>query len=129
MDIILGEIGKAVGLLVGVGLILFVYGVAKGLTKESEKSAIMNLIIGLLVSLAIAGAMSLRVGAPTCLDSDTDNRGSTCLQYADDGYTPSNEERIGVFGRWLILSSFPILLGVNSGNRKKTDAEKGHEES
>lgn len=124
MNEILGEVFRAAGILLGAGLIMLVYSMARDLTKDSDKGMYTCLLIGLAVSAVFGFFYASSVGQPTCLDSDTDNRGTTCSQYADDGYVPSTEKRISVFAFWFTVTVVPIILGVPTGYNERKEKDQ-----
>lgn len=124
MDSIWNEIFRAVGVLIGAGLIALVYIIAKSVTADSRKGLYMCLLIGVL-SCGVLGLINAsNVGKPTCLDSETDNRGTVCSEYDGVGYEPSFEERAGAFAFWVTVSIVPIGVGINAGyNERETKRE------
>ena len=121
---ILGEALRAIGLLIGAGLICFAFSLSKTMTKDDDKGLYKSLLIGLAVCTVIGFISASNVGKPTCLDSDTDNRGTTCYEYADDGYEATSEERITVFVYWFIITMVPIGLGINTGFNSRVSSKK-----
>ena len=119
MDEIWSEVFRAVGLLIGVGLILLAYNLAKDFTRDSDKGLYMSLLIGLAICGVIGFVNASNVGKPSCIDSESDGTRTTCLEYDDDGYTPSIEEQISVFAYWFIITMVPVGFGVNAGIREK----------
>ena len=95
---------------------------SKYLTEESkdkeEQNKFVNkkkkniLIKGFLICaiFALIGMESL--GNPTCLVHDSDPRGGGCEQYADDGFTPTEEQRQAKFAYFLILFYAPVLVAT-----------------
>jgi hypothetical protein len=124
MDSIWNEVFRAVGILIGAGLIALVYIIAKSVTADSRKSLYMCLLIGLLSCAALGLINAANVGSPTCLDSETDNYGTVCNEYDDDGYEPSFEERAGVFAFWVTVSIAPIGFGINAGHNEREMKKK-----
>lgn len=100
-------IGIAIALLVVMGIGMFGW---EWIKKEAEKGKLLPfMIIGFLVAVAISGYLALNLGSPTCIESDTDNRGSTCLEYADDGYEATNAQKWDKF--W---STLPVTTIITS---------------
>ncbi len=100
-------IGIAVALFVVMGAGTFGW---EWIKKEAEKGkSLPYFIIGFLIAVAISGYLALNLGSPTCVDSDTDNRGSTCLEYADDGYEATSEQKWNKF--W---STLPVTVIITS---------------
>jgi len=56
-----------------------------------------------LFCAGIALFASATLGKPSCIDSETDNRGTTCYEYADDGYEPTNKQRGANFSYYMVL--------------------------
>ncbi len=79
--------------------------------KEAEKGkALPFMIVGVLAAIAISSYLALSLGNPTCVEStDTDNRGSTCIEYADDGYEATSTQKWNKF--W---STLPVTLIITS---------------
>lgn len=127
----LGENNRLTGFAwgVGVGIALFiVMGVGtfgwEWIKKEAEKGkALPYFIIGFLVAVAISGYLAINLGSPTCIESDTDNRGSTCLENADDGYEATSEQKWDKFWNTLpvtvIITSLIAYIVRNEQHKNK----------
>jgi MFS family permease len=127
----LGENNRLAGFAWGVGIAiaLFVIGIIstfgwEWIKDEAEKGKTLPyFIIGFLVAVAISGYLALNLGSPTCIESDTDNRGSTCLEYADDGYEATSEQKWGKFWGTLpvtvIITSLVAYIVRNEREKKK----------
>ena len=93
--------------------------------KEAEKGkALPFFLVGLIVAIAISSYLALSMGNPTCIEStDTDNRGSTCIEYADDGYEATSEQKWSKFWSTLpvtiIITSLVAVIVRNEMNKKK----------
>lgn len=93
--------------------------------KEAEKGkALPFMIVGVLAAIAISSSLALSLGNPTCIEStDTDNRGSTCIEYADDGYEATSTQKWskfwGTFPVTLIITSLIAVIVRNEMNKKK----------
>lgn len=126
MNEIWNEVLKAIGILIGAGLIVFAYQTAKNLTKDSAKGLYASLTVGLATCAVLGVINASNVGQPTCLDSETDDYGTVCNEYADDGYEPSFEEQASIFAFWVVVTIVPIGLGINAGfkERKESYQEK-----
>lgn len=123
-EIIFNEAFRAIGFLLGAGLIVLVYSLAKNFSKDSDKGLYSSLLTG-LAACAILGFINYsNLGNPTCINSETDDRGTICYEYADDGYEPSQEERISVFVYWFILTIIPVGLGMTAGLRERSVSRK-----
>lgn len=114
-NIIAKEIIKALKYLFVSFVILQIYNISK------EKVNIMGfkkiLWEGLLWCAGIAFIFSINLGSPTCIDSEQDTRGNVCLEYADNGYEPSSQERYAEFIFFLILFYIPTIIGARDGNK------------
>ncbi len=67
---------------------------------------------GFLWCTGIAVMFSINLGSPSCIESEQDNRGSTCIEYANDGYEPSSQERYAEFAFFFILFYVPVIAGA-----------------
>ena len=121
MDEIVGEALRAGGVLLSTGLIVLAYITAKHLTKDSSKGIYTSILLGLVVCAVLGFVNAANVGKPTCIDSETDDGGTSCYEYADDGYEPSFEEQVSVFTFWFIVTVVPITLGVRSGSIARSE--------
>jgi hypothetical protein len=72
---------------------------------------------GFLICAGIALFASFSLGNPTCIDSEQDYRGSTCNDYANDGYKPTTEQRSANFAFWLVLLYVPVVFGAHQGKK------------
>ena len=94
--------------------------------KEAEKGKLLPFIlVGIAVALAISGYLAISLGDPTCIESETDNRGSYCLEYADDGYEATSEQKWDKFWSTLpvtVIITFLIAVIV----RNHMEKEKKH---
>lgn len=78
--------------------------------KEAEKGKLLPfIIIGIGAAIVISGYLAISLGDPSCLESETDNRGSYCTEYADDGYEATSEQKWDKF--W---STFPVTAIITS---------------
>lgn len=105
---ILNEILNAFGYVVIAGIL----GIAYSLAKNSSNNRKGTLLKGLLWCAGIAFVLSLYLGDPTCIDQEYDTRGTICNEYADDGFTPTLEQRISKFAYYLTLLYPPVVLAA-----------------
>ena len=107
---ILNKILQALGYLILALIIYFAYNTA---SKEAEKSGLRTALWkGFLWCGGIALVMSINLGSPTCTDLEQDTRGSTCNEYADDGFKPTTEERASEFAYYMTLFYLPVAIGA-----------------
>lgn len=103
---------------------LFVANVIYFIYEESQKNARTLglrpvLWKGFMWCAGIAIIFAVNLGSPTCIDSEQDNRGTTCLEYADDGYEPSPQAKYAEFAFFFILFYAPVIAGARKGNQEK----------
>ena len=78
--------------------------------KEAGKGKLLPfMLVGFAVAIAISGFLAISLGKPSCVNSDTDNRGSVCIEYADDGYEVTSDQKWNKF--W---STLPIAVIIAS---------------
>jgi MFS family permease len=78
--------------------------------EEAEKGKLLPFIlVGIAVAIAVSGYLAISLGDPTCVESETDNRGSTCLEYANDGYEATSDQKWNKF--W---STLPVTVIIAS---------------
>lgn len=129
---LLGENNRLTGFAwgIGSGIALFVVmGVGafgwEWIKKEAEKGKLLPfMIVGVLVAIAISSYLAQSLGNPTCIETtDTDNRGSTCIEYADDGYEASSDQKRdkfwGTFPVTVIITSLIAVIVRNEMHKKK----------
>lgn len=99
-------VGAAVLLACGIGMLGWEW-----VKKETNKGKMLPyLLVGFVVAGSISAYMAFSLGSPTCIDStDADNRGSTCLEYADDGFEATSTQKWEKF--W---STLPITVIISS---------------
>lgn len=101
---------------IGIAIAITVIGFAgiyiwEWIKKEAYKGKLFPfLLVGFLVAIAISGYLAINLGSPTCIDSETDNRGSTCLEYADDSFEATDEQRWEKF--WGTLPVTTIITSL-----------------
>ncbi|NTV40791.1 MAG: hypothetical protein HGA61_00760 [Candidatus Moranbacteria bacterium] len=121
MELLQNEVFKALGYLFIAGLVYFAWNTAR---KETIKSGHKEILVkGFCWCAGIAIFASFTLGQPTCTDYEQDNRGSTCYDYADDGYTPTTEQRVAKFAYFMTLFFIPVVLGTLDGKKEKEIAD------
>lgn len=112
------ELSTLAGFLWGIGIAITLAVIGglgmlawEWIKKEANRGKMLPyLLIGLIAAIAISSYLALSLGNPTCTESTgTDNRGSTCIEYADDGYEATTEQRWNKF--W---GTLPITLIITS---------------
>lgn len=127
MEIIFGKIFSALGTLLLMYILFYVWRTSKEHTqKHGDFSTLWK---GLGICLALAFFMTSVLGNPSCLGGDQDQFGSHCSEYADDGFVPSTEERVAVFLYYLILFYIPVLVGIYSADEEYIKARRKLEET
>lgn len=113
------ELGILPGLLWGIGIavVLSVVMIIGYLGWEWIKGEASNgklrpyILSGLVVAIAISGWFAWGLGDPTCIEStDPDGRPTTCLEYADDGFEVTTEQRLEEFWSKLPVTIIICLL-------------------
>lgn len=100
-------IGIAIALLIVMGIGIYGW---EWIKKEAKKGKMYPfLIIGVLMAVVISSYLAMTLGSPSCVESDTDNRGSTCLEYADDGYEATSSQKWDKF--W---GTLPVTVIITS---------------
>jgi hypothetical protein len=102
------------GLGIGV-LLLAVYGLGY-LISERIKTALHAdkrwpyILAALVVSLIISTSLALNLGQASCTDYEYDNRGGSCSERGNDGYTATDSERWGKFWATMPIATTISLL-------------------
>lgn len=119
MEQVLNEIFRAIHYLLITGVIYFIYKIAFQYTDKSNfKKVLLNFFCGCVV---IALFSSLTLGDPSCLEKEYSDRGSYCVEYSNDGFKPTNTERIAEFSYYFVVLFIPTLIGIYQGKRKLID--------
>lgn len=105
--------GFAWGAVIAIGLcaigLVGTYG-WEWIKKEADKGKLLPfIIVGVGAAIVISGYLAISLGEPSCMESETDNRGSYCTEYADDGYEATSEQKWDKF--W---STFPVTAIITS---------------
>lgn len=78
--------------------------------KIDEGKALAYVSIGLIGAIVISLYFAFTIGKPACIEySDPDTRGG-CVEYADDGFKASNEQRWEKFWSTLTVASIITIL-------------------
>lgn len=109
-DIYTHEIFSAVRMLIGTGIVWFAYKTTRD--AASGMGRWPALWRGTLCCMALAALGAATLGAPSC-ERDDDPLHGGCEQYADDGYTPSTEQRSAKFLFFVVLLLVPVGLGAS----------------
>lgn len=114
MELVLNEFYKALGYLFITGIIYFIYN------TSYESSVIQGykkvLVKGFLYVLVIALFTSITLGSPTC-ETQSDPLYGGCEQYADDGFIPTQNERVADFVYFITLLYPPVIFGALRGRK------------
>lgn len=124
MELVLNEVFKAASYLLVSGIVYLAWKTTYDSTVKN--GPIKSLMQGLLIVIVLAFIGSSSLGEPTCIDSEQDNRGSTCYEYADDGFDPTTEQRLATFAYYVTLLYVPVILGAFQGkdHYSKTSSEE-----
>lgn len=110
------------------GTYIIVGGIVAYAWKLAHDSAKGNklrhaLWTGFLWCGGIALFASLMLGSATC-EVQSDPVYGGCDQYADDGYTPTTEQRVANFAYYFTLLYVPVIFGAFSGRKEEADISK-----
>jgi hypothetical protein len=98
------------------GIISIVFRIARNKAIEiGLKKTILN---GLLWCIGIALFSSITLGNPSC-EYKSDPVYGGCEEYADDGYEPTNEEKVANFAYFIVLLYTPVVLGALNAEKKR----------
>jgi hypothetical protein len=101
--------GIGIGIAVCAAIAVGMFG-WEWIKKEANKGKLLPFIlVGIAVAIAISGYLAINLGKPSCIESDTDNRGSTCIEYADNGYETTSDQKWNKF--W---STLPVTVIIAS---------------
>lgn len=110
--------------LVGFAVIALGMFIWERIKKEAESGKLLPFIlVGVAVAIAVSGYLAISLGGPTCIESDTDNRGSTCTEYANDGYEATSDQKWSKFWSTLpvtvIIASLVAVIVRNQMEKEK----------
>lgn len=108
--------GEAARVLLLSAVVLFAFRTARGAAETNGKWVALRNGVLWCVGLALFAALS--VGQPSCEEPDDPLRGG-CSQYADDGYEPTQDERIGRFIFVFLLLTVPVGFGVAEARKRE----------
>lgn len=115
MDVISDEIFRALGYLLIAGVIYIAGKTASDNSKDGKYKTV--LWKGFLWCAGIALFASVTLGNPSCESYDDPLYGG-CEYYADDGYEPTTEQRVGSFAYFMTLLYIPVVIGALSNKDK-----------
>lgn len=92
--------------------------------KGADKGKLLPFVlVGIVVAVAVSGYLAISLGTPSCIESDTDNRGSTCLEHAEDGYEATSDQKWDKFWSTLpitaIIASLAAVIVRNEMEKNK----------
>lgn len=119
MDVIFDEIFRAFGYLLIAGVVYFAGKTASDNSKDGKYKTV--LWKGFLWCAGVAVFASITLGNPSCESYNSDPLYGGCEYYADDGYKPTAEQRIGSFAYFMTLFYIPVVIGaLNNKNKQKS---------
>ena len=101
------EIARAVQHLLIAGIAFLAYRTA----RDAKMSTWPTVWRGLLWCSGLAAFAAITLGQPSC-DEQGDPIHGGCEAYADDGFDPTVDQRIGRFLYLFTLLSVPVLIGA-----------------
>lgn len=118
MELVIHDVLRALGLLIGAYLIYYLWHFAREAAESNSPKTVAWK--GFLFCAGIALFAGFSLGNPTCLSSEQDLRGSECYEYADDGHDPTSEQRAATFAYWLTILYVPVIFGAYANRNKRT---------
>lgn len=88
--------GWVIGLAICAVMAVGVFGWERVQRGMNEGKLSAYLLMGFLGAVAICTYFALTLGNPTCTERDSEPQGS-CIEYADDGYKPTDQQRWSKF--------------------------------
>src|SRR5690349_9026073 len=101
---IVNEILKALTYLFIAAIVYYAYR----LSRHSRPNRNGTLVKGFLWCTGIALFGSVILGHPSCFERDE----AGCVEFADDGYSPTTEQRAANFAYIFTLLYIPVLVGA-----------------
>lgn len=97
-------VGTIAAILIAVGMFGWEW-----IEKEANKGKLLPfLVVGVLAGIAVSGLLAVNLGKPSCEERSEEPR-SSCIQYADDGYEVTSDQKWSKF--W---STLPITVIIAS---------------
>lgn len=92
--------------------------------KQMDKGKLMPYIfIAVVISVAICAYLALTLGKPSCDEYDDSSPQSSCVQYADNGYDATTDQRWAKFWNTLpvtvIIASLIATIVHNNIHKRK----------
>jgi len=112
---------QAIGYLFAAGIIVFIYNFSREQARGKPYWEV--LWYGIITSLILAGMLANSVGKPDCIEKEEGIYSSVCVEYADNGYEPTNTEVALVFTRYFILILVPVIIGSSKGKKENQAKE------
>ncbi|HKX77162.1 MAG TPA: hypothetical protein VJM34_01440 [Novosphingobium sp.] len=103
-----------------IGFVIFMaYSLAKDASDKKGRLIALRSGAGWCVGIALAGALLL--GQPSCATYDDDPIRGSCVDYREDGFVPSTDQRLAKFLRYSLLLFVPVIFGVMNGGKNKVN--------
>ena len=115
------EISRAATYLLMAGVVSFAWKLGLDNARGGKYKHV--LWKGLLWCGAIALFTSFTLGSATC-EVQSDPVYGGCDQYADNGYTPTTEQRVGNFVYFMTLLYVPVAIGAYYGRKKNAEPDQ-----
>ena len=120
------------GFFIGLGIVLTITGLSlawdriqEWLKKEMDSGKLFPyILVGIIIAIAWCGYLAINLGQPSCIDYDSDAR--SCVEYADNAFSPTNEQMWGKFWNNLPVTALITILVsviVHSNIHKKMKDE------
>lgn len=95
------------------------------LNKAEDAGAVLQKDVVYFKTFVVGAYLGMSLGGPSCVESDTDNRGSSCVEYADDGYEATGDQKWDKFWSTLpITVIIASLIAVIVRNQMEKDKKK-----
>lgn len=102
--------GGSIGIVTTVVIFLGMNGWEKLKDEMSKGKLYPYVTVGVLAAAALAGYMAFNLGNPSCEEYDSGEPRSSCVQYADNGYEATTEQRWEEF--WKVFPVAAIIGGL-----------------